>query len=91
MPTMRYSSPAKSYSDIGPGLMSSSYDKDDYDHPLLSELASLRTSLRKFQHSSHASSMQLQSKIMESMLIKEEKERIQREVEALKLELQSYR
>jgi hypothetical protein len=63
----------------------------EHDHPLLLELSSLRASLQKFQHVSHASSMQLQSKMMESLLVNEERDRFKRELEAAKTELEALR
>lgn len=72
-----------------PAKPSSVVNNDNDDHPLLLELASLRTSLRKFQHVSHSSSMQLQSKMMESLLVNEQAERLKRELEAAKTELEA--
>lgn len=63
----------------------------DLDHPLLLELNSLRTSLKKFQHVAHSSSMQLQGKVMELMLMSEEKERAKKESEILRQEVEVLR
>lgn len=77
----------------GPGLSFQSRLLGDAerDHPLLLELSTLRSSLRKFQHVAHSSSMQLQSKVMELMLANEERDRVKRESQMLRDEVEAYR
>jgi len=92
MSISRFSTPTKTRSEVNldePPAKSNS--NEDHDHPLLLELSSLRTSLRKFQHVSHSSSMQLQSKMMESLLCQDENVRLKRELEAAKSELDGLR
>lgn len=91
MSISRFSTPTKTRPDVtidDPAVPSSN---EDQDHPLLLELASLRSSLRKFQHVSHSSSMQLQSKMMESLLCQDENTRLKRELEAVRAELDALR
>jgi len=86
-----YGTPIKGHPDHSFDLSSSLTNDTERDHPLLLELSSLRTSLKKFQNVSHASSMQLQSKMMESLLVNEERDRFKRELEAARNELESLR
>jgi hypothetical protein len=86
-----YGTPIKGHPDDSFNLSSSLSNDAERDHPLLLELSSLRTSLKKFQHVSHASSMQLQSKMMESLLVNEERDRFKRELDAARNELESLR
>lgn len=86
-----YGTPIKGHPDNSFDLSNSLSDDTERDHPLLLELSSLRTSLKKFQHVSHASSMQLQSKMMESLLVNEERDKFKRELDAARNELESLR
>lgn len=60
-------------------------------HPLAQELHSLRSSLGKFQHVAHKTSMQLQGKALEVVLVQEEAGRLREENMVLREEVQALR
>lgn len=68
-----------------------SRDPTANQHPLALELQSLRTSLGKFQHVAHKTSMQLQGKAMEVVMAQDEAGRLREENRLLKEELEVLR
>lgn len=62
-------------------------DTTTNQHPLAHELQSLRASLAKFQHVAHKTSMQLQGKAMEVVMVQDEAGRLRDENKVLKEEL----
>jgi hypothetical protein len=66
-------------------------DGTSNQHPLALELQSLRSSLGKFQHVAHKTSMQLQGKALEVVMVQEEAGRLRDENKVLKKEIEILR